>query len=151
MGIPLESTGDASRVASVEPVLPNTKRVRSTNQGGRAAQAARQIKQGGRLSTDSIGYYLSSIGRIPLLTAAEEIELAHHVQAMKQLLETPEEDRSPRDRHKIRMGKRARDRMMAANLRLVVSVAKKYQNQGLELLDLVQEGAIGLELSLIHI
>ena len=43
------------------------------------------------------------------------------------------------------MGKRARDRMMAANLRLVVSVAKKYQNQGLELLDLVQEGAIGLE------
>jgi RNA polymerase primary sigma factor len=43
------------------------------------------------------------------------------------------------------MGQRARDRMMAANLRLVVSVAKKYQNQGLELLDLVQEGAIGLE------
>jgi len=115
------------------------------NQGGRAAQAARQIKQGGRLSTDSIGYYLSSIGRIPLLTAAEEIELAHHVQAMKQLLELPEEELTSRHRHKIRMGKRARDRMMAANLRLVVSVAKKYQNQGLELLDLVQEGAIGLE------
>ncbi len=46
------------------------------------------------------------------------------------------------------MGKRARDRMMAANLRLVVSVAKKYQNQGLELLDLVQEGAIGLTLGI---
>ena len=80
-----------------------------------------------------------------LLTAAEEIELAHHVQAMKQLQELPEEELTSRHRHKIRMGKRARDRMMAANLRLVVSVAKKYQNQGLELLDLVQEGAIGLE------
>jgi RNA polymerase primary sigma factor len=64
---------------------------------------------------------------------------------MKELLDIQEEDRTPKQRHRIRMGKRARDRMMAANLRLVVSVAKKYQNQGLELLDLVQEGAIGLE------
>ena len=106
------------------------------------ATSNRSSRQAGRLSTDSIGLYLSSIGRV--LTAAEEIELAHHV-AMKELLDTPEDERTPRQRHRIRMGKRARDRMMAANLRLVVSVAKKYQNQGLELLDLVQEGAIGLE------
>jgi RNA polymerase primary sigma factor len=64
---------------------------------------------------------------------------------MKNLLNIPKEEHTPRQRHQIKMGKRARDRMMAANLRLVVSVAKKYQNQGLELLDLVQEGAIGLE------
>ena len=102
-------------------------------------------RQGGRLSADSIGWYLSNIGRVPLLTPAEEIELAHHVQAMKQLLQLPSEQLTPRQKHQIRMGTRARDRMMAANLRLVVSVAKKYQNQGLELLDLVQEGAIGLE------
>ncbi|NBQ21969.1 MAG: sigma-70 family RNA polymerase sigma factor, partial [Synechococcaceae bacterium WB6_3B_236] len=99
----------------------------------------------GRLSTDSIGWYLSNIGRVPLLTAAEEIELAHQVQQMKRLQEIAENERTPRQRHQVRMGCRARDRMMAANLRLVVSVAKKYQNQGLELLDLVQEGAIGLE------
>ena len=102
-------------------------------------------RNSGRLSADSIGWYLSNIGRVPLLTPAEEIELAHHVQGMKRLQEQPAEQLTPRDRHLIRMGTRARDRMMAANLRLVVSVAKKYQNQGLELLDLVQEGAIGLE------
>ena len=85
------------------------------------------------------------LGAKVLLTPAEEIELAHHVQQMKDLLNLPLEERTPRQKHKIKMGKRARDRMMAANLRLVVSVAKKYQNQGLELLDLVQEGAIGLE------
>ena len=102
-------------------------------------------RQGGRLSADSIGWYLSNIGRVPLLTAAEEIELAHHVQLMKQLQELPSDQLTARQKHQIRMGCRARDRMMAANLRLVVSVAKKYQNQGLELLDLVQEGAIGLE------
>ncbi len=102
-------------------------------------------RHGGRLSADSIGWYLSNIGRIPLLTPAEEIELAHHVQAMKQLQDLPSDQLTPRQKHLIRMGCRARDRMMAANLRLVVSVAKKYQNQGLELLDLVQEGAIGLE------
>ncbi|MEB3307310.1 MAG: sigma-70 family RNA polymerase sigma factor [Cyanobacteriota bacterium] len=102
-------------------------------------------RSNGRLSADSIGWYLSTIGRVPLLTAAEEIELAHHVQAAKALHELPTQELSGRQRRQIRMGQRARDRMMAANLRLVVSVAKKYQNQGLELLDLVQEGAIGLE------
>jgi RNA polymerase primary sigma factor len=98
-----------------------------------------------RLSADSIGWYLSNIGRVPLLTAAEEIELAHHVQAGKRLLELGDASLTAQQRRQVRMAQRARDRMMAANLRLVVSVAKKYQNQGLELLDLVQEGAIGLE------
>lgn len=102
-------------------------------------------RSGGRLSSDSIGWYLTMIGRVPLLTPAEEIELAHQVQQMKQLITIAADDRTPRERQQIRMGCRARDRMMAANLRLVVSVAKKYQNQGLELLDLIQEGTIGLE------
>ncbi len=102
-------------------------------------------RAGGKLGADSIGWYLSTIGRVPLLTPAEEIELAHHVQSAKRLRDVPAEERTPKHLRLIRMGQRARDRMMSANLRLVVSVAKKYQNQGLELMDLVQEGAIGLE------
>jgi RNA polymerase primary sigma factor len=119
--------------------LPQVKSVRKSMSGEGASRSS------GRLSADSIGWYLSTIGRVPLLTPAEEIELAHHVQAAKALQGLPVQELSPRQRRQIRMGQRARDRMMAANLRLVVSVAKKYQNQGLELLDLVQEGAIGLE------
>jgi len=112
---------------------------------GRRSATVAPARSAGRLSADTIGWYLSSIGRVPLLTPAEEIELAHHVQTAKRLLELPPEQRTAQQKRRIRMGQRARDRMIAANLRLVVSVAKKYQNQGLELLDLVQEGAIGLE------
>ena len=160
MGILLESGNSSSKNNNEEPRLPNTAgKARKTKSSLTAKQSQ---KKSARLASDSIGYYLSSIGRVPLLTAAEEIELAHHVQNMKKMLKIPEIERSRRHRHLIKIGKRARDRMMSANLRLVVSVAKKYQNQGLELLDLVQEGAIGLEravdkfdpamgLSLIHI
>ena len=143
MGIPLESGNSSSKNNIEEPRLPNT--AGKTRKTKSSLTAKQNQKKSARLASDSIGHYLSSIGRVPLLTAAEEIELAHHVQNMKKLLETPEIERSSRNRHLIKIGKRARDRMMAANLRLVVSVAKKYQNQGLELLDLVQEGAIGLE------
>jgi len=143
MGIPLESGKNSSKNNFDEPRLPNTAgKSRKTKSSLTSKQSH---KKSGRLASDSIGYYLSSIGRVPLLTPAEEIELAHHVQNMKKLLQIPETDRAPGNLYQIKIGKRARDRMMAANLRLVVSVAKKYQNQGLELLDLVQEGAIGLE------
>ena len=143
MGIPLESAKSSSDNNFDEPRLPNT--AGKSRKSKSSLTAKQSQKKSGRLASDSIGYYLSSIGRVPLLTPAEEIELAHHVQNMKKLLQIPETDRTQRNLYQIKIGKRARDRMMAANLRLVVSVAKKYQNQGLELLDLVQEGAIGLE------
>jgi RNA polymerase primary sigma factor len=130
MGTPLQSALDV---------------VRSNVRGQRPVTKPTGSRTSSRVSADSIGWYLSTIGRVPLLTPAEEIELAHHVQAGKRLQAQPAAERTPQQRRQIRMGQRARDRMMAANLRLVVSVAKKYQNQGLELLDLVQEGAIGLE------
>ena len=103
-----------------------------------------------RRSSDPISWYLSTIGRIPLLTPAEEIELGNQVQAMMALTEdclinNESKEFTSRERRVIRIGRRAKERMMKANLRLVVSVAKKYQGKGLELLDLVQEGSLGLE------
>ncbi|MFO7629242.1 MAG: sigma-70 family RNA polymerase sigma factor, partial [Prochlorococcaceae cyanobacterium] len=99
-----------------------------------------------RRSNDPITWYLATIGREPLLTAAEEIELGNQVQAMMSLIEDSKiEDYSDLQKRAIRIGTRAKERMMKANLRLVVSVAKKYQNKGLELLDLIQEGSMGLE------
>ncbi|MBM5827424.1 MAG: sigma-70 family RNA polymerase sigma factor [Cyanobacteria bacterium M_surface_7_m2_040] len=98
-----------------------------------------------RRGSDPISWYLATIGREPLLTAAEEIELGNQVQAMMQLLEAGERDFSEKERKTIRIGRRSKARMMKANLRLVVSVAKKYQGKGLELLDLIQEGSLGLE------
>ncbi len=100
----------------------------------------------GRFGGDSIGWYLSRIGKEPLLSPSEEIELAHQVQALKVLMETVTSEQQTVEHGKaLRSGRRARNRMIAANLRLVFSVAKKYQHQGLELLDLIQEGTIGLE------
>ena len=90
-------------------------------------------------------WYLSSIGREPLLTPAEEIELGNQVQAMMSLVEAQRDDYTQQELKIIRIGRRAKERMMKANLRLVVSVAKKYQGKGMELLDLIQEGSLGLE------
>jgi len=102
-----------------------------------------------RRRTDSIHWYLATIGREPLLTAAEEIELGNQVQAMMRLLEASEptgtSEASKQPNQVLRIGRRAKQRMIKANLRLVVSVAKKYQGKGMELLDLVQEGSLGLE------
>ena len=73
--------------------------------------------------TDPVRQYLRDIGKIPLLTAADEIDLAK---------------RAEKDE------KKARDKLISANLRLVVSIAKKYVGRGMSLLDLIEEGNIGL-------
>jgi RNA polymerase primary sigma factor len=74
-------------------------------------------------TTDSLQLFLNEAGRYPLLTAAQEVELAKRIEAGD---------------------KRAKDLLVNSNLRLVVSIAKKYQGHGLSLLDLIQEGIIGL-------
>src|SRR5215468_7592859 len=75
------------------------------------------------VSTDALQLFLKDIGKVELLTAAEEVELAKRIE---------------------RGDHRAKQEMVEANLRLVVSIAKRYRNQGLPFLDLIQEGTIGL-------
>ena len=87
--------------------------------------------------------YLREIGRVQLLSPEEELLLARQVQATHTVQEGTVDDAERRQI--LHQGKRAKERMVQANLRLVVSVAKKYQQRGMELLDLVQEGSLGLE------
>ncbi|TDD31360.1 RNA polymerase sigma factor [Actinomadura sp. KC06] len=98
---------------------------------------------------DSVHTYLKAIGRRQLLTADQEVELAKRIEAglyAEHKLET--EDLSPAVRADLEWvaadGRRAKAHMLEANLRLVVSVAKKYSDRGLSLLDVVQEGNLGL-------
>jgi RNA polymerase nonessential primary-like sigma factor len=110
-----------------------------------------------RLSTDLVKQYLQEIGRVDLLDQEEELLLARQVQAGT-ALQRQYSDGDTLDTWAARCGlapaelrrtlhrsRRARERMIQANLRLVVAVARKYLQRGLELLDLVQEGTLGLE------
>ncbi len=98
---------------------------------------------------DSISLYLKEIGRVPLLTAEEEVSLAKRMErgelAKKRLAEDAED---PIEHEQmlwdIRDGERAQEHLIKANSRLVVSVAKKYVGRGVPFLDLIQEGNIGL-------
>ncbi|MGD1938354.1 MAG: RNA polymerase sigma factor RpoD/SigA [Cyanophyceae cyanobacterium] len=93
---------------------------------------------------DPIRDYLNGIGRIPLLTAEQELELGTKIQKWLALPKT-DEPRSSEEKRIARRGQRAKQKMMEANLRLVVSIAKRYTGRGLDLLDLIQEGNIGLD------
>jgi RNA polymerase primary sigma factor len=82
-----------------------------------------EIEPDTEITTDALQLFLKDIGRVPLLTAAQEVELAKRIE---------------------RGDHGAKQAMVEANLRLVVSIAKRYRNQGLPFLDLIQEGTIGL-------
>ena len=112
---------------------------------------------------DLVRSYLRDIGRVPLLSHEQEITLGRQVQDLMHLealeaqfkqdtgvaptteeLATAAELTPSQLQRRLRNGRRAKERMVAANLRLVVSVAKKYTKRNMELLDLIQEGTIGL-------
>lgn len=115
-------------------------------------------------TADTVRVYLCEIGRIPLLTHEQEINFAKQVQQMMALLAAKEKlaiqlKRQPTQQEwidninigeksllqQLHQGHRAKQKMIQSNLRLVVSIAKKYQRHNLDFLDLIQEGSLGLE------
>ncbi len=99
-------------------------------------------------SSDTVGLYLKEMARVPLLTTEEEVQLAMRQEtgrkAAKQLGQAPENDRRAEWQFLIQDGLNARDHLIKANTRLVVSIAKKYMSRGVPFLDLIQEGNLGL-------
>ncbi len=118
----------------------------------------------GNYSADMVRTYLHEIGRVPLLTHEQEIVYGKQVQKMMTLLTEKEELERNQEcelslkewaanaqlseielNRIIKQGQRAKQKMIEANLRLVVAIAKKYQKRNMEFLDLIQEGSLGLE------
>ena len=153
-------------VAKPEIVLsPEEKAKAIAAEKAAKAKALASIKIGpkGVYTEDSIRVYLQEIGRIRLLRPDEEIELARKIADLLHLEELAaqfesDNGREPdnkewaalvempliRFRRRLMLGRRAKEKMVQSNLRLVVSIAKKYMNRGLSFQDLIQEGSLGL-------
>jgi RNA polymerase primary sigma factor len=145
--------------------LPGDALIGSVKDDDKTAKALASIKVGpkGVYTEDSIRVYLQEIGRIRLLRPDEEIELARKIADLLQLEELAGQFETDNGhypdtkewaalvdmplikfRRRLMLGRRAKEKMVQSNLRLVVSIAKKYMNRGLSFQDLIQEGSLGL-------
>ncbi len=153
--------GDELVEVTLSPVpeveLPGVVELSGRDRADNARRVVKGLTAGStNAGADTVRHYLTEIGRVPLLTAAEEVALAKRIEAgqeASEYLESAEEqgkldELAPVDRKRlervIKDGDRARGELTQANLRLVVSVAKRYSGRGLGLLDLAQEGNLGL-------
>ncbi len=100
--------------------------------------------------SDPVRLYLNEIGRYPLLTAQQEVELAMMMENGQRAAQRLAEDHDLTDedrallQHEVELGNSANDQLVRSNLRLVVSLARRYVGRGMALLDLIQEGNVGL-------
>ena len=121
-------------------------------QGAEAEELPRVADTGKRAPTsDLVRIYLREIGRVPLLTAEDEVELAKSIEAglfaaekIQMANAAVPQDLTSDLQQLVRDGRRAKQRLIEANLRLVVSIAKRYVGRGMLFLDLIQEGNLGL-------
>ncbi|MFD3973960.1 RNA polymerase sigma factor [Streptomyces cyaneofuscatus] len=150
--LPENAPGAAARPPARPPevVMSAAEAVMEEAEHAPEPREARSRTDSGGPTSDLFRQYLREIGRIPLLTAADEVELARRVEAglfaEERLTNTPDLDsRLAGDLDRlVVLGRTAKRRLIEANLRLVVSVAKRYVGRGLTMLDLVQEGNLGL-------
>ncbi len=126
----------------VEAADPDDDRMRARREVDTALKAP---------TNDPVRMYLKEIGRVPLLTAQEEVDLAKRIEAGLLAEETLEHDGQKMSEEQVRDcrftardGERAKRHLVEANLRLVVSIAKRYVGRGMAFLDLIQEGNLGL-------
>jgi RNA polymerase primary sigma factor len=132
-----------------EVAKPKAERKRAAPRGN-----GREDDGGGTLSSDYVRMYLKEIGRVPLLTGEDEVRLAKRIEAglaAVERLRAHESGEAPLEPVEVvrltrlrRDGDVARDQLTRANLRLVVSIAKRYVGRGMLILDLIQEGNLGL-------
>jgi RNA polymerase primary sigma factor len=156
LGLPNDDVSSASEGAG-DPAEPRDEVERSGDfvwdeeESGALRQARRDAER--TLSADSVRAYLKQIGKVALLNAEEEVDLAKRIEAglyaAEQLHREDSTDKlSPQLRRDlcwiVRDGQRANNHLLEANLRLVVSLAKRYTGRGMPLLDLIQEGNLGL-------
>ena len=163
---PLDSASLESEAAGVEAAMATSGRAKANEMADEAAvtldldlQSAYQKT----VSDDAVGAFFKEMARYPLLNADEEVELANQVKLLNEVQNLSqtlqEEDPCPPPKNvlaeglgitvqelnrRLRQGEAAKRTMIRSNLRLVVSIAKRYLNRGVPFLDLIQEGALGL-------
>ncbi|MFP5578933.1 MAG: RNA polymerase sigma factor, partial [Acidimicrobiia bacterium] len=145
----------ADEVPPAEPLSPADEVARARRRRV-ASRNLKAVKPPAGGSSDSVRLYLREIGRVPLLNGAEEVSIAKRIEAgaiaasrLADLAAGGELETLPfEERRKLQRaakdGDRATDELIQANLRLVVSIAKRYVGRGMQLLDLIQEGNLGL-------